>query len=142
MCGKSKKLLACLPVKVEVNAVKTCAGRTKRKNVCAERLATLTTTLASLFGWQLCPLCLGRACCVVFYCILLCSSMDSWLRRQCFIHTLCHGILTYNCSREMPSLTWASMRSQSCAFRVIRTCLPYLIASSQNLKSSAAKSIN
>jgi hypothetical protein len=53
MCGKSKKLLACLPVKVEVNGVKACAQRgqkkKKRKNVCAERLATLTT-LASLFG--------------------------------------------------------------------------------------------
>jgi hypothetical protein len=70
MCGKSKKLLACLPVTVEVNGVKACAQRTKRKrkNVCAERLATLTT-LASLFGCQLCPLYLGRACCVFLYVI-------------------------------------------------------------------------
>ena len=62
--------LPAMPVKEEVNAVEACAWRTK-KNVCAERLATLTTP-ASLFDRWLCPFvtwpCLS---CIALYCYIV-----------------------------------------------------------------------
>ena len=83
--ARVRNCLPAVPVKGEVNAAEACAWRTK-KNVCAERLATLATP-ASLFGGWLCPLSLGRVYRVFVYNdTMLWSSIDRWIPRQCFTH--------------------------------------------------------